>query len=209
MSTNAIISADRQRLLTRAAQTLLGICAGLIADGDINETEIHFLRVWLQENSEVLCAWPGSAISGRVDTILADGMITAAERADLLAMLQSITGMRFTDTGAAQPDGPASLPIDDTVEIAFIGTQFCFTGKFIHGPREACHRTTAALGGVVSENVVNDLDYLVIGSIIRPDWAYQSYGRKIEKAAQLRKLQGNPAIISEKYWAAAVHKAIR
>lgn len=208
MSISAIIVADRHRLLTRSAQTLLGICSGLIADGDLNDAEISFLQTWLLENQDIVSVWPGSVIADRIKSSIANGNISETDRSDLLATLRELTGTNFSETGSAQADSPANLPVDDAVNVNFADMQFCFSGKFIYGTRETCHRTTNALGGIVAQNVAHDLDYLVIGSLIKRDWAYESYGRKIEKAAQLRQANGRPAIISEAHWTAAVKQAL-
>ena len=41
--------------------------------------------------------------------------------------------------------------------------------------------------GVVENNVVKALDYLVIGAHGNECWAYSAYGRKVEQAIELRK----------------------
>lgn len=195
--------ANRQRLLTRSAQTLLGICTGLAADGTINNTEIHFLRTWLTENSEVLESWPGSIIGQRLEIILADGTITEEERQHFLETLQSITGNSFHETGSAGADSPA-LPTDPDATIHFDKRTFCFTGTFLYGTRGACEWATQNLGGVTLKAVTQSLDYLVIGAMVTKDWAYESYGRKIEKAATLRQKGGKIRIVTEQQWAAAM-----
>lgn len=79
----------------------------------------------------------------------------------------------------------------------FDGRCVCFTGtlndlKRSHAQREARAR------GAMTINVVNDrLDYLVVGSIPSPGWKHGSYGRKIEKARELRAATGRPAIVAE------------
>lgn len=204
MTTIGLMAADRHRLLTRATQTLLGICTGLVADNHINDTEILFLQTWLRENEEAARTWPGDIIGQRIHTILQDGVISEDERADLIEALQCVTGINFTETGAAAPDSPNQLPIDDNCTISFPEAQFCLTGKFIYGTRAACTRTIASLGGIVSDRIVKDLDYLVIGSLINPTWAYEAHGRKIEDAVEVKKKHGRLHIISEAHWTKSV-----
>lgn len=195
---------ERHRLLTRATQTLLGICTGLVADGRLNDEEIHFLKTWLLENEEPLRTWPGDIIGQRISTILQDGVISEEERTDLLETLQGITGNHFANTGAAVPDNPIQLPVDDSCTISHPSAQFCFTGKFMYGTRAACHRTVLKLGGIVSERIGRDLDFLVIGSLINPNWAYEAYGRKIEEAVELQKKYGRLRIVSEAHWTKSI-----
>ena len=52
-------------------------------------------------------------------------------------------------------------------------------------------------GAKVVESVSAELDYLVVGVSGNPCWAYPSYGRKIEKAMELRR-QGSQLLIVHK-----------
>lgn len=199
---------ERHRLLTRAVQTLIGICNGLVADGELNDHEIRFLKTWILENQEVLTVWPGDVIGNKVEAILADGIVAPSEREELLELLRSATMNSFVETGAASPDAPSALAVDDAVEVGFHGSHFCFSGKFLFGTKNACMRATTSLGGLVEETMTQTVDYLVIGSLVKNDWAYPSHGRKIEQAANLRKVRGKPMIISEEHWKEAVEKAM-
>lgn len=203
----AQLTANRHRLLTRAAQTLLGICTGIAADGKINDTEIHFLRTWLLQNFEVLESWPGNIIGRRIEAIMADGIITEEERQHFLETLQSITGNDFSETGSAAADSPA-LPLTPDARIRFPGRRFCFTGTFLYGKRPQCEAATQSLGGIPISNITMSLDYLVIGSMITATWALESYGRKIEKAANLRQTGGKISIVSERQWVEAMRAIV-
>jgi len=208
MSIIAQLRADRHRLLTKAAQSLLGICTGLIADGSLNDREIRFLALWIKDNEEAAQFWPGDIISQRINSILADGVITDDERKDLVEMLVAITGTDFIETGSAAPTSPTTLPIDDSETVIFVNKEFCFTGKFIYGNRQACQRSVVTLGGIAAEKVTGRLDYLVVGSLINSTWAYEAHGRKIEQAAVARQQSGRPRIISESHWVNALKSAL-
>ena len=62
-----------QRNLTKAMQTLLGICCGLTADNHLNDEEIQFLSTWMLDNKEATDVWPGCVIRDRVAHVLEDG----------------------------------------------------------------------------------------------------------------------------------------
>ena len=47
--------------------------------------------------------------------------------------------------------------------------------------------TVGKLGGEVITSVTKQVTYLVIGADGNPCWAYACYGRKVEKAVELRK----------------------
>lgn len=201
----ATARAVAQRNLTRATQTLLGICAGLVADGQINDREVAFLSTWLAENQEVAAIWPGSAIAQRLRDVLADGVITAEEKESLVTLLQQLSGNEFADTGAAAPAAPG-IPCDFTVDVVFDGKSFCFTGEFAFGTRAACHKAVARTGGLPADGVTSRLDYLVVGAGCSPDWANTTYGRKIEAALEKQAKLGRPAIIAEAHWFAALER---
>jgi NAD-dependent DNA ligase len=200
--TKVLVSIET-RMLTKAAQTLLGICAGITADGSVHEREVQFLSTWLAEHPDVTKLWPGSEIARRVHAIMADGIITAEERADLLETLQLLAGNHFDQTGAATPEGPA-LPIDDDPSIFFHHMTFCFTGRFLYGTRASCERAILGLGGTAVDSISKNLNFLVIGSMIEPQWANTTYGRKIEKAVAYRDDGVDLVIVSERQWTAAL-----
>lgn len=194
--------------IKKATEHLLGICAGLIADSRIEPAEIHFLQTWLADHSELIDEWPGRVIAHRISTILDDGFITSAECDDLLHTLREIACTEFTETGSASPDHPA-LPIDDDPSIFFGDMTFCLTGRFMWGTRAACERAILGLKGTVIDNVTQRLDYLVIGSMIEPQWAHTTFGRKIEKAMQYKDAGHDITIVSERQWTAALEDIAR
>jgi hypothetical protein len=48
-----------------------------------------------------------------------------------------------------------------------------------------------------NNNVVKDTNYLVVGNKGNPCWVYSCYGRKVEKAVELRKAGHKIMIIHE------------
>ncbi|HAQ38402.1 MAG TPA: hypothetical protein DCQ58_07830 [Saprospirales bacterium] len=195
------------RQLTKAIQTLMGICTGITADNQLNDQEIIFLSAWLKDYPETVSKWPGSIIAERISHILSDGIITQDEREDLLETLSRLLGNYFSDTGSAKNE-ITSIDYCIDKQIFFKEKKFCFTGEFLLGTRAACTRIIEKVGGLTVNNVSRRLDYLVIGSILSEEWAFTSYGRKIEKAMELRDALSRPNIISEKQWAEAIKEYI-
>lgn len=197
------------RIDTRSIQTLLGICTGIIADEVITDKEISFLKTWILEHESICKHWPANAIHFRIKEIIKDGIITNEERNALMQMLQQITGNYFNDSGAAAVESPA-LPINDDPSIFFNNMTFCFTGLFMYGTRASCERVVLNLGAMPLDNVTKNLNYLVIGSMVSPFWATESYGRKIQKAIKLRdEDEVDICIISERQWTNALIDAYR
>lgn len=199
----AAMMAIRNRDVTKAIEHLLGICTGLVADNRIEDSEVKFLDLWIKQYPDVTTGWPGKVIADRLRSILADGVITEAERGDLLDTLKGITGFQLEDTGAAEA-AVASIPFDDDPSIYFDSRTFCFTGRFLFGTRANCEREILRRGSIAVDNVSSKLEYLVVGSLIEPSWAHTSYGRKIEKAIDYNNKGHGIALISEHQWIEAL-----
>jgi len=187
--------------LRKSCESLLGICTGLIADGKLNEQEIRFLDLWLKDNADIASVWPGDVIARRVRDVLADDIVTDDELEHLQETLKELIGGTLQDTGAI---GGIStrLPINDdqASPVIFKDSSFCFTGNFLFGTRAACERAITQRGAMAFDNVKKDLEYLVIGTMVSPDWANTSHGRKIEKAVEYQNKGCPILIISEAHW---------
>jgi hypothetical protein len=53
------------------------------------------------------------------------------------------------------------------------------------------------LGGIPLDSVTEDTDYLIVGDNGNLAWAFSCYGRKVERAVELRKKGHRIAIIHE------------
>lgn len=51
--------------------------------------------------------------------------------------------------------------------------------------------------GIFNDNVVKTTEYLLVGNEGNPCWAFSCYGRKVEKAMELRKKGVNILIVHE------------
>jgi hypothetical protein len=200
--------------------TLEGIGLGVIADGIVVQKEAEFLMDWLErhkhladENFAVL------QLYRRVKEMLEDGILDSKERAELLHIIHRLVLPGVTPptkkikrpfhTGYRDPyasEAPLELltpraDIFDVVERVDFNKTFCFTGVFAMGDRNACERMTKAAGGTITQHPRKEDGYLVVGSIASPDWAYGSYGTKIEQALEYKSRGGSILIIPEDTWA--------
>lgn len=183
----------------RACARLLGLIAGVTADGHLHDLEIQFLRTWLAENHQAAAHWLGAQIVEQIDHVMADGVVTDAERASLLSTLQSASGMQFADTGSVTAE-PVGFPSDDC-EVVFADRTFCLTGKFEYGSRGQCEAATMAAGATCVDSVTKKVHYLVIGAAgATASWKQASYGQKIDSAMKLRE-KGHPIyVLTESVW---------
>jgi NAD-dependent DNA ligase len=189
--------------LNKAVEHMIGMVTGIIADQSLHDLEIKLLRTWLDENSIVTRTWPGFVIARKVEETLADGVITDAERTYLLQVLTNLASTDFALTGSSSPE-VAALPINDVVTVVLKNTGVCHTGEFLFGTRAACERLTLKAGGMPVDAVTRKTDFLVIGTRVSPNWAHTSFGRKIQKAAELQEAGHLIEIISERRWIEAI-----
>jgi NAD-dependent DNA ligase len=200
----AVARAQETHRLNKAVEHMIGLVTGIIADRSLHDLEIKLLQTWLTENSVVTRTWPGFVVARKVEETLADGVITEAERAHMLDVLSGLAANDFGITGSSSAE-VAELPINDVVTVTLKNAGVCHTGEFLFGTRAACERITLKAGGMPLDSVTRQTDLLVIGTRVSPNWAHTSFGRKIQKAAELQE-RGHPIeIISERRWIDAMH----
>jgi len=71
---------------------LIGLCKGVLADGTINLMEAEFIQSWLDGRSDVLQSWPADELHALLALVLEDGRLTSEEEAQLIDLLEEITG---------------------------------------------------------------------------------------------------------------------
>lgn len=189
---------DAVRLDARKIDEMIGICKGIIADKEINQKEIDFLRQWLINNAGVANSWPANILYQRIERILKDTIVDQGEKKELFETLNQVTGgisensIQNTSTKLPLTDPP---PI-----ISFQDQNYCFTGHFVTGTRKQVETIVLEKGGNVQKNPTFDTNYLVIGLLGSTDWIHSPYGRKIEYAVKIQD-RCVVKIISEEYWA--------
>lgn len=189
-----------KRNFHKKAQSLTGFCSGIMCDNALTKDEILHLRHILLEFSDLLYDWPHSFLLAKINSILEDGIVTKEEIKDFEETLRNFIGGTLSDTGAVSGLS-ATLPIDEESLIIFPQKTFCFTGQFKYGTRAECAAAVESKGGLVRNSVITELDYLIIGELASRDWIETNYGRKIQKAMDMRKLgRSKVAIIGESDW---------
>ena len=178
---------------------LIGLLTGIAADGTLEDSEIYFVRNWLDENADLADVWPADIIWTRLRHALEDGKIDGDERSDLLETFKQITGARFEETGLAH--GMATDFLEDAVDsVEHEDKCFCFTGKFVTGGRKTVENSVILRGATTKPRITKGIDYLVIGTLASRDWRFSSHGRKIEEALKLRKKGASITILTERTW---------
>jgi BRCT domain type II-containing protein len=79
-------------------------------------------------------------------------------------------------------------------EITVSGNRFVITGESSQSSRQEFIISVERFGGIVTTAVSGKTNFLIVGDEGNECWTYACYGRKIEKAMQLRK-EGKEVII--------------
>lgn len=198
-------------LATITIQELHGILHGIICDGKINKQEIKELKEWMNANDFLESTYPYDEVYSLIHKILEDGKIDLQEEKMLMAFFSEFI------------DSQNSLNIDRSYlsnlrkEMKIEGIcslapnleiqqkTFCFTGTSEKATRFEIAKKIATLGGLFSNNLTKEVDYLIIGNNGNPCWAYSCYGRKVEKAMNMRKEGHKILLVNElDFWDALV-----
>ena len=187
--------------VTSDLQTLQGICHGIISDSIIRDAEIVELDKWLDENEHLTSYYPYDEIKCLVTSILSDGKIDEEERRRLLAYFNEFSDITSKDLAVKIDSEIAEVAISGICTVSpnviFPGKIFCFTGVAKRAPRKELEKVVAELGGIFSDTLTNKTDYLIVGDNGNPCWAFACYGRKVEKAVELRKSGKHISIVHE------------
>jgi NAD-dependent DNA ligase len=191
------------RIDRRSADALIGLAAGITADGNINQQEAEFLKRWIETNLIHLSDPVVNIVYRRLADMLSDNILDQDEAAELLALLNQFTGLQLSSPTPFQ--APTSLPLTHPLpNVEWENRLFIFTGVMAYGPRSACEDLVTERGGLIAPNISKKINYLVIGSVGNGQWLHSNYGTKIKKAVDLRE-KGSPiAIVSEDHWQKAV-----
>lgn len=189
---------------SRSVDELIGLCRGILADGEVNQSEATFLLDWLGRHKEFAETFPFSTLYPRVRDALHDGVLDLDEQRDLLEALSATVGGE-----AAAPSGSNSLstelPFDNPCPtILYSASVFVVTGVFTYGKRTVVQQAIESRGGTVRASVSPQIDYVLVGEGGSRDWLHSSYGRKIQEAVDYRDKGAMISIIPERHWASSL-----
>lgn len=188
---------NQKNIQDRQIDTLIGLCKGITANGEVDQAEAEFLQTWLVQNNHSENPIIINLLSKTTD-MLEDGVLDSDEASELLAILHSISG---DPSELGELAKTTTLPLcSPKPEIIFSGKSFLFTGTCAFGTRKQCNAAIVELGGINANSVTQKLDFLVLGTYVSDSWIHESFGRKIEKAVEYRNSGLPLSIISEEYW---------
>lgn len=187
-----------EAIKARTMDELIGLCRGVVADGEVNQKEAEFVLNWLESNTSVAEEFPANVLYPRLMEMLVDGHLDEDESKELLDLLQQMTG----EQGQC-----GSMPLSTCIafdsplpNLTFQGQAFCFTGKFSFGQKADVIERTEHLGGAIASSVVKRGCVLVVGCMGSQAWLHSTHGRKILKAVDDRDAGAPICIVPEKHW---------
>jgi hypothetical protein len=177
----------------------LGLISGIVADDQINADEFSYLHEWLNKHIDLVDDATVRSVATKMVEFSALKQATPSDEEALLSFLKQTAGIRFLETGAA--DAHPMDHIADSIEsMDHERAAMCFTGVFNTGTRKEVEAIAIKLGATPRKDPSKSIHYVVIGSQVSPDWKHTSFGRKIQKAIELRDV-GHPLIIlTEQEW---------
>lgn len=193
-------STEYYDLVTVDMQRLHAMLGGIAADGMISAQELRGLSSWLSEHQHLARCWPYDEVCSLVSMVLADGRIEQDEHRMLMGFFAEFTAV-LDDRTISNPLIQDSIIVTGLCaicpEINFNDSIFCFTGASQRFTRTEFSEVVSRHGGTVVNSVSKKLDYLIIGADGNPCWAFACYGRKVERAVELRREGARLLIVHE------------
>lgn len=155
---------------TLATQKLQGILNGLIADQELNETELLSLQQWIYQNDYLKGHYPYDVLCNKVEQILSDGQVTSNEQEELKAIFNDLIN-----------------PIENLKKeiIVFENKAFCLTGDFEYGPKSSVAEYIVSKGGIIHDKPKKATNYVVVGGYGSSAYSNGTYGTKVKKAIEM------------------------
>ncbi len=172
-------------------QSLMGILAGVAADARINDDELQKLSDWHSDWSHLKGLWPYDECDAIVTSIRAGGHRPASVD-HLFALAEQFPIAGSTELVSVPLVVKGVCAVDPSLE--FRDKEFVFTGESHRATRDECAAMVITRGGIAHDNVRRTTDYLVVCDGGNPYWAFCCYGRKVERAYDMRR-GGHPITI--------------
>lgn len=189
--------------VTSQIQYLEGMLHGIITDGVISDQELRALNDWLNDNEDLAGTYPYDEVYSLLLAAKEDGVISDDERNILRAFFSNFVDTKESaniheiDRQVLQEKYSIKGICAIAPEISFPDKTFCFTGTSKRGTRNEIACIICSKGGSYNDRVTKDTNYLIVGADGNPCWAFSCYGRKVEKAMDMRKSGHQVIIVNE------------
>lgn len=89
MSDKGYSFCDVRKIPERKLGELVGLCKGIMADGELVTTEAEFLLEWLKKQ-KLTDIWPGNQLADKLAVILEDGIVDQVEQDELSEIIGTL-----------------------------------------------------------------------------------------------------------------------
>ncbi|MCB6616025.1 exonuclease domain-containing protein [Ruminococcus sp. 210702-SL.1.03] len=158
---------------TKAVQEIQYTLKTILESGELTTENVYTIRDWLNEHTEFINKYPFADIDRSIKKVLADGVVDDTE----IEYLQQLFA-DLLDPVTAQEHENESLDIKDKT--------ICLTGEFKFGERTSVGNFLSNFGAIITKNVTQKTDYLIVGDLGSQNWRCGNYGNKIKKALELQ-----------------------
>lgn len=184
--------ANRELNKKRDMNRLLGICEGVISDGEINDKEKTYIKNWIFAHN-LKDEFPANKILEKIETLQKTNL-TDFIRDEIISKIV-ITYEQKEKLEAL----PIKIEYDCPRNIIFENKNYVLTGKFVLVSRSKVQDFIVSKGGNVTNRMTKSVDYLIVGTVSSRDWLQEEFGIKIKKAMKIK--ESNPIqIIDEDYF---------
>ncbi len=204
---NIAKDSDYYNFITGTIQQLEGILQGALADNVLSDDEIFHLADWVNEHDFLKGTYPFDEIDSLLTSALSDGSISDDERNMLKAFFENFidTTVSYNINFLELQDIKQKYCVEGICavcpNIEFEDKLFSFTGTSEKTTRDEIAKLIISHGGLFNNSVIAKTNYLIVGNAGNPCWAVACYGRKVERAVDLRKKGGSIIIINESdFW---------
>ncbi|MEO9655921.1 BRCT domain-containing protein [Marinomonas sp.] len=177
----------------------LGLISGIVSDDQVNDDELSYIVDWINNHADLVDDPTVRDVVIKMVEFSKIESLNANDEATLLSFLKQTSGIQFLETGATDVH-PMDHIADTINSMDHTGARICFTGVFDTGSRKQIETIATSLGAITRKDPSKSIDYVIIGSQVSPDWKHTSFGRKIQRAIELRE-NGHPlTILTESHW---------
>nr|WP_295899665.1 BRCT domain-containing protein [uncultured Bdellovibrio sp.] len=179
---------------------LQGLASGISSDGELNEIEWSALTKWLGEHPYLKGSWPYDEINVLVTKHREANALSDEERNIVIHYFNDFCGFN-KNAALTHPLNEPNKAITGICAICpdvdIFEKVFCLTGESKKYSRDELTDKIFECGGIYKNGMSTLVDYLVICSEGSPMWIYSCYGRKVERAIEMRKQGHHIQIIHE------------
>ena len=176
----------------------LGLLSGIVSDDVINDKELGYILGWISVHEDVLDNAIVKEVSKKSFDI-PEHPTQQLKKKPTYSLLSKNTGIQFIETGSTTTH-PFDHIADKVERMNHEHARICFTGIFNTGSRKEVEAIATNLGAITRKDPSKSIDYVIIGSQVSPDWKHTSFGRKIQKAIELKEDGHHLIILTEKQW---------